>query len=75
MKVGIENALVLDGLDISPFYTDKSRVGDYGEKHSNQVFEKMKLCDYLCGQDDETLRVVFANLEATIRELDAFFGE
>lgn len=66
MKKGIENALVLDSIDLMPFYSTKITTGDYGERKEIQTFDKMSFCDHLCGLDDNTLRSVFANLKLTI---------
>lgn len=70
---GIENALVLDGIDLSQFYTLKEDTGDYGEKKRIQEFQKMKFCDYICGQSVETSKIVFSNLKGTIEQLIEFF--
>ena len=66
MKKGIENALILDNIDLTPYYSLKSSKGDYGEEKSLQSFDKMSCCDSLCAMDDNTLRCVFENLKSMI---------
>lgn len=68
MKKGIENALILDSIDIKPYYTCKDKEGDYGEKITTCVFEKMKMCDYICSLEHEQLKIVMSNLK---KEIDA----
>lgn len=65
-KIGIENALIIDGIDFSGYYSVTSKTGNYGEKKDNQVFEKMKCCNGLCALDDNTLRNIFRNLKDLI---------
>ena len=74
MKKGIENALILDGIDLTPYYSLKSSKGDYGEEKSIQSFDKMFCCDSLCAMDDNTLRCVFGNLKTTIDYLVTLYN-
>ncbi|SDB36520.1 AAA family ATPase [Butyrivibrio sp. INlla16] len=53
MNKGIENALELDGIELENFYSIYTHVGDYGQETSVKEFDKMKLCDYVCGLDDK----------------------
>lgn len=75
MKIGIENALVLDEIDTDSFYSTKVKEGDYGDDNIIKNFEKMKFCDYVCSLDDEILRSVFANLKTVIDSLRDIFKE
>ena len=75
MKIGIENALVLDNIDTGSFYSTKTKEGGYGEKNTITVFEKMKFCDYICGLDNAILEKVFMNIKDVIEELDLLFEE
>mgnify|MGYP007003847746 FL=1 len=75
IKKGIENALVLDEIDLSPFYSTKTVTGDYGEERSIQTFEKMKLCKFICEKDDIVLKKVFSHLKDVIGELDIVYKE
>lgn len=75
MKKGIENALVLDNIDLTPYYVSKETIGDYGEKKVNETFSKMACCDGLCAMDDDTLKVVFANLKIMIDRLVELYNE
>lgn len=69
MKKGIENALVLDGIDLTPYYVLKITTGDYAEKKEIQTFDKMACCDGICAMDADILKGVFVNLKATIDRL------
>lgn len=75
MQKGIENALVLDQIDLKPFYISNTKIGDYGENKSNEEFNKMGCCDYICSLDTETLKQVFSNLKAVIDRLIQIFEE
>ena len=75
MKIGIENALVLDEIDTNPFYSKKVKEGDYGDDNTIVSFEKMKFCDYICSLDDNMLQKVFVNLKAIIDDLQNIFNE
>ena len=75
MQKGIENALVLDQIDLKPFYISNTKIGDYGENKSNEEFNKMGCCDFICSLDTETLKQVFSNLKAVIDRLIQIFEE
>lgn len=75
MKKGIENALVLDDIDLTPYYSLKTTTGDYGEEKQIQTFDKMACCDGICAMDDGTLRDVFVNLKTMIDRLVALYNE
>ena len=75
MKKGIENALVLDKIDLSPYYSSKVNKGDYGEEKLIQTFEKMACCDAICALDDDTLREVFSNIKTMIDRLIMIYNE
>ena len=75
MKKGIENALVLDSVDVTPYYSSKVKEGDYGDDNTIVEFQKMDFCDYICSLDSETLKVIFANLKTTIDMLVALFQD
>lgn len=74
MKKGIENALILDDIDLTPYYSQKSSTGDYGEEKHFQSFDKMSCCDGLCAMDDDTLRCVFGNLKTMIDRLVVLYN-
>ncbi|MGN1197580.1 MAG: AAA family ATPase [Acetatifactor sp.] len=69
MQKGIENALVLDDIDLTPFYIKKESVGEYGEKKIIETFDKMACCDAICAMDDDALKGIFVNLGAMIVKL------
>lgn len=66
MKKGIENALILDDIDVTPFYKSKIKEGDYGDDSTIVEFKKMEFCDAICDMDAEVLKRVLANLKDTI---------
>ena len=69
IKKGIENALVLDGINIREFYKAKERISDYGEIKNIEEFDKMACCDAICGMRNEELKEIFQNLKTVIDEL------
>lgn len=75
MHKGIENALILDCIDIQGFYSSKETFGAYGERRIVEELNKMKLCTYICNLSRDELSVVFKNLEQPIEELNAFFHD
>lgn len=74
MKKGIENALVLDDIDVSPFYSIYEKKGDYGDILKKTEFKKMEFCDSLCSMPKEELQKVFANLKTVIDSLVEIFA-
>jgi len=73
MKKGIENALVLDNIDLQAYYSSKTKYGDYGEEKTISEFNKMACCDALCAMNHEVLREVFANLKIEIDKIISKF--
>jgi len=73
IKKGIENALILDNIDISPYYSYKEKEGEYGEKSIISQFDKMKFCDNICLMENDVLREIFSNLKKEIDELIKLF--
>lgn len=75
IKKGIENALVFDKIDLTPFYSLKTTIGEYGEKKEIQSFNKMACCDSICSMDDVALQEVFIHLKEMIDHLVALYNE
>ena len=73
MKKGIENALVLDSIDLTGFYNHKTIYGDYGEPKDIPEFKKMEFCDYICSLDEDLLKVILGNLKTVIDSLLEIF--
>ncbi len=71
IKKGIENALILDNIDLKPFYLVKKTQGDYGEEINIQEFKKMECCDFICKQEPKKLESVFVNLKEMIDKIEA----
>lgn len=74
MKKGIENALVLDDIEMSSFYSSRTKNGDYGDISTIKEFQKMKFCDSLCSMSNEVLQKVFENLRTEIDSLLEIFA-
>lgn len=66
MDKGIENALILDDLDISQFYSSEKK-GSYGCKI--EEFHKMKMCDFICNLDTKTQKKILSNLKIKIEDI------
>ena len=73
IKKGIENALSLDSLDMTVYYSEKKTLGDYGEHKVIQEFHKMELCDDICSMGNAELKTIFRNLKPIIDELSRLF--
>lgn len=73
MKVGIENALVLDDVDLNQFRIQKESVDDYGGTKVITEFQKMKCCDYICDLDVDKQRKIFVHLKEEIETLKGLF--
>lgn len=69
MKKGVENALVLDDVDISSYYSKKIKEGDYGDYNEIVTLEKMALCNAICAMNNELLKQVFIHLKEAIDRL------
>lgn len=74
MKKGIENALVLDDIDVSPFHSIHEQEGDYGGTNIRTELKKMEFCDFLCSMPKEELQKVFVNLKTVIDSLVEIFA-
>lgn len=67
MNIGIENALELEGINIEEFYSYHTNPGKaYGQETTVKQFEKMKLCDYICGLDIIKQKKILSNLKLVI---------
>ena len=75
MNKGIENALILDSVNIEAFYQKTIVPGDYGEEKILAEFKKMACCDYICGLDMAILKIVFSNLQSMLEEMIRIVSE
>lgn len=75
MKKGIENALVLDEIDMEQFYISKIKEGDYGDNNTIVEFKKMEFCQYICALDNDKLKIIFVHLKEVIDQLILLFDE
>ena len=71
MNKGIENALSLDDIDLSPFYRTKTKNQDYGCKCEFTEFDKMALCDFICNLNDNDAKTVLKNIEDFINQIES----
>lgn len=69
MDIGVENALVLDKIDVEQFKVEHKKEVGYGCINTIQSLDKMALCNYICSLDNNTLREVFQNIKTEIDEL------
>ena len=69
IEAGIENALILDDIEISNFYVSKEKIGKYGEKTRIEEFKKMEFCDYICSKENNELKKILKNLKEIIDKL------
>ena len=69
IKKGIENALVLKGIDINKYRNSKKELDDYGGEKVSTELDKMALCEYICSLDNGILKGIFINLKKEIDEI------
>ncbi|MBQ9792988.1 MAG: hypothetical protein IJW32_04530 [Clostridia bacterium] len=69
IKIGIENALKLENVDIQPYYDSKTKVDDYGAKSNISTLNKMKMCESICSKNNTELKEIFANLKIEIEKI------
>ena len=72
---GIENALVLDNIDLKEYYKAKTEIGDYGEQKSIETFDKMRFCQAICEMGDDDLKEVFIHLKEIIEIIVNLYNE
>lgn len=75
INIGIENALILDSLDINGFYETIEKQDDYGGSFIIKKLNKMKLCEYIYSLPDEQLQIVFSRLKSVIDQVITFLNE
>lgn len=69
ISVGIENALVLDDIDIAPFKKQIKTTDGYGIEKCIPAFQKMDCCNYICNLDTKILENVFIHLQSVIKDI------
>ena len=69
MDKGIENALILDDIDIAQFREPHEKKGSYGCINTIQEFNKMKMCEYICKLDNNSQKMILSNLKKTIDKI------
>lgn len=62
IKIGIENALVLDSIDIEKYRHYKETIDSYGMKKSIPEFKKMDLCNDICSLDNKMKKTILIHL-------------
>lgn len=71
---GVENALVLDGIDLSAFRRVKSEPDGYGGTRIIPEFDKDACSKMICSLPNDKLQVVFFNLKTALDELATKFS-
>lgn len=69
MRKGIENALVLDDVDLASFKREIVKPGDYGVDSIIGEFDKMACCKCICSLPIEARINIFSNLRTVIQSL------
>lgn len=69
MRIGIENALNLENVDVTPYYEKKVKVDDYGAESTITTLDKMKMCKDICSKNNEELKIIFSNLKTEIEKI------
>ena len=71
-KKGIENSLSFpDNFDYNKYYSNKEKIGDYGEKKIIQEFEKMRLAQDICENfSEDNQRIILSGLGDIIHEIE-----
>lgn len=69
INISIENALVLDSIDVEPYRKQRREVDGYGIEKLIPDFQKMKFCEDICNFDSEKLKIVFRNLKTVIDQI------
>lgn len=69
ITVGIENALILDGIDIKGFYRETEKTDGTGAKIVKQELAKKELCNYICGLPAQQKKQIFQNLLDEMNEI------
>jgi len=66
-KKGSENLLILaSDFDPQPYYSTITKQDEYGAESTIRSLDKTKLCDYLCGLPEGSLKSIFANFKTEI---------
>lgn len=74
IRVGIENALVLDNIDLDQFRIEKKTIDDYGGAKVITEFQKMKCCDFICNLERDEQRKILVHLKEEIDTLKGLFA-
>lgn len=74
IRVGIENALVLDNIDLDQFRIEKKTIDDYDGAKVITEFQKMKCCDFICNLERDEQRKILVHLKEEIDTLKGLFA-
>lgn len=77
IEKGIENALVLDDLNIelSSYNIPKNKSNGYGIENIVYEFDKMGFCNYICSMNNDILQRVFGHLKETMDLLKELYDK
>mgnify|MGYP000055093593 CR=1 FL=1 len=69
-KIGVENLLKLPkDFDKQNFYSQSSKIDEYGAESHISSLDKVKLCNAICARPDVELETIFANIKMEIEKL------
>lgn len=74
MQRGIENVVSFEDIDLGIFYDKKDTISAYGEKRSIETLDKTRLCEHICGLDNEELKERFSRFRPTLEKIAKFFS-
>lgn len=74
IEKGIENALILDDIDLSGYYSIEENSDGRSGKHATDKLDKVNLCNHICSLNDvERAKHILKNLNDEIDELLTIF--
>lgn len=69
-KKGVENLLILpQDFDKEDFYSETTKIDDYGAVTVARSLDKMRLCNHICSLNDDSLRGILKNIKLEVLEL------
>ena len=69
-KKGVENLLnIPNDFNIDDFYSIKKETDDYSAISTIRSLDKMKLCNYICSLDNESLKLILENINLEIQKI------
>lgn len=69
IKKGIENALILNGINIDEYFEEKKKDTGYGKVNTEYKLQKVKLCTDICNLDKNKLKTILQYLKETLLKI------